>query len=262
MNQNALDVKSISFTFPKGKRVLDGISFSLKRGDIMTILGPNGSGKTTLLNCLLNNYLNYSGSINLFGKNIKSYSSKEYAANVAYVPQLTQLSFEYSVEDFVLMGINPHKNFFEQPSSEDYNLVHQKLVNLGISHLEKRLMGEISGGERQLAYVARALTQQPQIIIMDEPTSALDYSNQYKVIKILKMLNNEGYTVILTSHNPEYAFMLGGYVGMLYQNNRFSCGEVDKLMTDENLSALYGTSIKVKYIPDCESYVCVCVDKE
>lgn len=262
MNENALDVKSISFTFQKGKRVLDDISFSLKRGAIMTILGPNGSGKTTLLNCLLNNYLTYSGSINLFGKNIKNYSPKEYAANVAYVPQLTHLSFEYSVEDFVLMGINPHKSFFEQPSSEDYNLVHQSLVNLGISHLEKRMMGEVSGGERQLAYIARALTQQPQIIIMDEPTSALDYSNQYKVIKILKKLNNEGYTVILTSHNPEYAFMLGGYVGMLYRNNHFSCGEVDKLMTDENLSALYETCIKVKYIPDCESYVCVRVDKE
>lgn len=262
MNKNVIDVKSISFTFPKGKRVLDNISFSLKRGDIMTILGPNGSGKTTLLKCLLNNYLTYSGSINLFGKNIKSYSPKEYAANVAYVPQLTQLSFEYSVEDFVLMGINPHKNFFEQPSSEDYNLVHQNLVNLGISNLEKKLMGEVSGGERQLAYIARALTQRPQIIIMDEPTSALDYSNQYKVIKILKKLNKEGYTVILTSHNPEYALMLGGYVGMLYRNNYFSCGEATKLMTDKNLSTLYGSSIKVRYLQDCDAYVCVRVDKE
>lgn len=262
MSTNAIDVQSISFAFHKGKRVLDDISFSLKKGAIMTILGPNGSGKTTLLNCLLNNYLSYSGSIKLFEKNVKNYSSKEYAANVAYVPQLTQLSFEYSVEDFVLMGINPHKNFFQQPSSKDYELVHKNLFDLGISHLEKSLMGEVSGGERQLAYIARALTQKPQIIIMDEPTSALDYSNQYKVIKTLKKLNKEGYTVILTSHNPEYAFMLGGYVGMLYRNNRFCYGEVNKLMTDENLSALYETCIKIKYIPDCESYVCVRVDKE
>ena len=118
-------------------------------------------------------------------------------------------------------------------------------------------MGEISGGERQLAYIARALAQQPHIIIMDEPTSALDYSNQYKVIQMLKKLNHEGYTIILTSHNPEYAFMLGGYVGMIYRDRSFCFGLVDELMTDDNLSNLYGTDIKVKYLPEYNTRICI-----
>lgn len=262
MNAPALTADGVSFTFQKGKQVLNDVSFSLRCGEILTILGPNGSGKTTLLHCLLNNYLTYGGTIRLLGRDIKSYPAKEYAARVAYVPQLARLSFDYSVEEFVLMGVNPHKGFFQQPSPADYRLADQSLETLGILPLAQRRMGEISGGERQLAYIARALTQQPKIIIMDEPTSALDYSNQYKVIQILKRLNREGYTVILTSHNPEYAFMLGGYVGMLYKNDPFRFGTVDALMTDGNLTALYGTEIRVKYLPECAAYVCVRVGRE
>ena len=262
METLVLQSNMVSYAFNGGKKVLENVCFSLKRGEIMTILGPNGSGKTTLLNCLLNNYVSYSGEISLFGKNIKNFKPKEFAANIAYVPQLAHLSFDYSVEDFVLMGINPHKGFFQMPTSDDYQIAHSSMKTLGIEHLSNQLISEVSGGERQLAYIARALTQQPKIIIMDEPTSALDYSNQYKVIKILKKLHKEGYTVILTSHNPEYAFMLGGLVGMLYKNNTFQFGNVTCLMTEKNLTDLYDTRIKVKYLPDCSSYVCVRVDEE
>lgn len=160
------------------------------------------------------------------------------------------------------MGVNPHKSFFQQPSQADYRLARRSLETLGVLHLAERLIGEISGGERQLVYIARALTQQPRIIIMDEPTSALDYSNQYKVIKVLQKLNKEGYTVILTSHNPEYAFMLGGYVGMLFKNNNFRYGKVFDLMTEENLTTLYETPIKVKYLEEYSTYICVRVNDE
>lgn len=257
---SAITVSNLSFSYRKGKKILENVDFSIQQGDVLTILGPNGSGKTTLLNCLLTNNTKYHGSIRLLGRDLKTYQTKEYAASVAYVPQLARLNFEYTVEDFVLMGVNPHKSFFEQPGSRDYDIVYRSLELLGIRHLAPRLMGEISGGERQLAYIARALTQQPKIIIMDEPTSALDYSNQYKVIQILKQLNQEGYTVILTSHNPEYAFMLGGYVGMIYRNQPFRFGLVDALMTDDNLSALYGTDIRVKYLPEYHTQVCVRID--
>ena len=257
---SAIDVSDLSFTYRKGKRVLESVSFSIAQGDVLTILGPNGSGKTTLLNCLLMNNMQYSGKICLFGRDLRTYQTKEYASSVAYVPQLARLNFEYTVEDFVLMGINPHKSFFEQPQARDYAMVYKSLELLGIRNLSAQLMGEISGGERQLAYIARALTQQPKIIIMDEPTSALDYSNQYKVIQILKRLNQDGYTVILTSHNPEYAFMLGGYVGMIYRNERFQFGPAEELMNDDNLSKLYGTDIRVKYLPEYNTKICVRVD--
>lgn len=256
-NVSAIDVSGLSFTYRKGKCILSDVSFSIAQGDVLTILGPNGSGKTTLLNCLLLDHRRYSGQISLFGRDLRTYGTREYAANVAYVPQLARLNFEYTVEDFVLMGINPHKSFFEQPRERDYEAVRKSLELLGISSLSARLMGEISGGERQLAYIARALTQQPRVIIMDEPTSALDYNNQYKVIQMLKKLNRSGYTVILTSHNPEYAFMLGGYVGMIDREEGFRFGAVDELMNDENLSKLYGTDIRVKYLPEYHARICV-----
>ena len=199
----ALSVGKLSFSYKTKKTVLKNISFTVPLGDILTILGPNGSGKTTLLNCILRNIsgysltgLNcilrnisgYSGEIQVLGKLLQNYTTKEYAAAVAYVPQLSQLNFDYTVEEFTLMGCNPHKSFLAQPTEEDYALVAQSLRQLGIYELKDSLMGEISGGERQLVYIARAITQQPKLIIMDEPTSALDYSNQYKVIQMLKSL--------------------------------------------------------------------------
>lgn len=255
-------VSDLSFVYRKGKKVLEGISFSIEQGDMLTILGPNGSGKTTLLNCLLKNNMQYGGEIKLFGRDLKTYRTKEYASLVAYVPQLTRLNFEYTVEDFVVMGVNPHKSFFAQPHNDDYNMVNQCLDLLGIRHLSSRMMSEISGGERQLAYIARALVQQPKVIIMDEPTSALDYSNQHKVIQILKKLNQDGYTIILTSHNPEYAFMLGGYVGMIFRGAPFQFGAVDILMNDANLSKLYNANVKVKYIPEYDVKICVMVEEK
>lgn len=261
-NAPAFSVSNLSFMYHKGKRVLENIFFSLQQGDILTILGPNGAGKTTLLNCLLANNIKYSGRIDLFGRDLREYPVKEFASCVAYVPQLARLNFEYTVEEFVLMGINPHKSFFEQPNADDYRMVHWSLTLLEIDNLSKRMMSEISGGERQLAYIARALTQQPRIIIMDEPTSALDYSNQYKIIRILKKLNRDGYTVILTSHNPEYAFMLGGYVGMIYRDGKFRFGTVESLMSEKNLSDLYGTAIKVRYLPEYDTKICVRVEED
>ena len=257
----AFSVSDLSFTYSKKKKVLENVSFSIQQGDILTILGPNGAGKTTLLNCLLANNVRYRGKICLLGRDLREYKTKEFASCVAYVPQLARLNFEYTVEDFVLMGINPHKSFFEQPNADDYSRVHQSLSLLGIRNLSTQMMSEISGGERQLAYIARALTQQPRIIIMDEPTSALDYSNQYKIICILKKLNQDGYTVILTSHNPEYAFMLGGYVGMIYRDGQFKFGNVKSLMKEEELSNLYGTAIKVRYLPEYDTQICVRVEE-
>ncbi|MCC2128779.1 ABC transporter ATP-binding protein [Oscillospiraceae bacterium CLA-AA-H272] len=256
----ALSVGKLSFSYKTKKTVLKNISFTVPLGDVLTILGPNGSGKTTLLNCILRNISGYSGEIQVLGKLLQNYTTKEYAAAVAYVPQLSQLNFDYTVEEFTLMGCNPHKSFLAQPTEEDYALVAQSLRQLGIYELKDSLMGEISGGERQLVYIARAITQQPKLIIMDEPTSALDYSNQYKVIQMLKSLNQNGYSIILTSHNPEYAYMLGGHVAMLYKGEKFLHGKVSELMTEENLTEMYGTEIKVRYLPEFDTNICIRTD--
>lgn len=257
MNVPAVEVEALSFTYHRDSHVLRNVSFSLAQGQAMTILGPNGAGKTTLLNCILRNAGNYQGEIRLFGKRIQQYSTREFAATAAYVPQLTHLSFDYSVAEFVLMGTNPHHRLFDLPNERDYEVTRQCLEDLGIRHLEHRYMGEISGGERQLAYIARALAQQPKIIIMDEPTSALDYSNQFKVIQILKGLTAKGFSVMLTSHNPDYAFMLSGMVGMLYRDGSFDFGPVKARMTDQNLSQMYGTPIRVYELESLHTSICV-----
>jgi len=256
----ALSVEKLSFSYKTKKTILKNITFSVPKGDVLTILGPNGSGKTTLLNCILRNLSGYDGKIQVLGQPLQKYSTKEYAAVVAYVPQLSQLNFDYTVEEFTLMGCNPHKSFLAQPTEDDYALVAQSLKQLGIFELKDSLMGEISGGERQLVYIARAITQQPELIIMDEPTSALDYSNQYKVIQMLKSLNQNGYSIILTSHNPEYAYMLGGHVAMLYKGEKFLYGRVNELMTEENLTEMYGTDIKVRYLTEFDINICVRID--
>lgn len=256
-NAAALSVKHLSFSYKTKNTILKDITFTVPQGDVLTILGPNGSGKTTLLNCILRNLSGYAGEIQVLGQPLQKYSTKEYAAVVAYVPQLSQLNFDYTVEEFTLMGCNPHKSFLEQPTEDDYSLVAQSLKQLGIYELKDSLMGEISGGERQLVYIARAITQQPRLIIMDEPTSALDYSNQYKVIQMLKSLNRNGYSIILTSHNPEYAYMLGGHVAMLYKGEKFLHGKVRELMTEENLTEMYGTGIKVRYLPEFDTNICI-----
>lgn len=260
MSKFAIEINKLSFSYAKKDTILKNISFSLEPGGVLTILGPNGSGKTTLLNCILKNVTTYDGNITLFGKDLTQYSSKEFASKVAYVPQLSQLNFDYTVEEFVLMGCNPHKQFFAQPTSEDYRIVEQNLRRLDLFDKKNNIMRQISGGERQLAYIARALTQEPQMIIMDEPTSALDYSNQYKVIKILKSLSGQGYTVVLTSHNPEYAYMLDGHVAMLYKGAKFLYGTVEEMMTEYNLSDMYKTKIKVKYVPEYDMHMCIRID--
>lgn len=258
----ALEVENLSFTYRRDRHVLYNISFSLEQGNSMTILGPNGAGKTTLLNCILRNADNYQGEIKLFGKRIQQYTNREFAATAAYVPQLTQLSFDYTVEEFVLMGTNPQHRLFDLPDERDYERTWQCLESLGVGHLKNRYMGEISGGERQLAYIARALAQQPRIIVMDEPTSALDYSNQFKVIQILKDLTRRGYSVVLTSHNPDYAFMLGGKVGMLFRDGSFEFGPVKAHMTDQRLSRMYGTPIKVYEMEALQTSICVRLNEE
>lgn len=256
----AIEMRNVTFSYKNKKTILRNINLSVKQSNILTILGPNGVGKTTLLNCILRNVLDFSGNINLFGKDIKQFSPKEYASIIAYVPQFSQLSFDYTVEEFVLMGCTPRKTFFAQPQLNDYNIVYKSLTELGINNLRYCHMTEISGGERQLVYFARALVQQPKIIVLDEPTSSLDYSNQYKLLNNLKYLNTLGYTIILTSHNPEYAFMLGGDVAMLFKEGDFIYGCVEELMTEEHLTEMYKIDIKVKYISEYDSYICIRVD--
>lgn len=254
---SVLKVENLTFSYDKTQELLKDVSFDIGAGSILTVLGQNGAGKTTLLNCILGNINKYGGEIYLNDKNIKQYSNKEIASNVAYVPQLSDISFDYTVEEFVLMGCNPGMGYFSQPNKDCYQTVEDKLLQLGISHLKDRHLQNISGGEKQLVYIARALAQNPKVIVMDEPTSALDYGNSRKILDLLLTLKQSGYAIILTCHNPEYPFILNDKTIAIYKNGGYLFGNTTEILTQETLTKLYGVAIQPLYLDEFNKWICI-----
>ncbi len=253
----AIDVQGLSYSYDKGKTLLDNISFSINEQSIVTVLGKNGVGKTTLLNCLLGLIKNYTGAIHVFGKDLKQYSRKELAQVVGLVPQLSQTSFDYTVEEFVLMGCASKIGYFSIPDKTAKNHVSEVLSTLGIQKLQHRLINSLSGGERQLVLIARTLMQEPKIIVMDEPTSALDFGNSIAITDLIVELRNKGYTIILTCHNPDFPFVFHEYTIAMFPDHNLSFGMSEDILSDETLSKLYEVEIKRVLLPEENKYVCV-----
>lgn len=203
-----IKVKNLSFGYLKNRLVLDDISLEFEKGRIIALIGRNGSGKSTFLDCLLG-VNDYEGEIFVCDSNIKELSDKEYARHVSFIPQSAQINIDYSIRDFISFGRNPYLKLGQTPSKKDFDLVTNNAKKCGIADLLDQDINKISGGERQLAFIARALTQETPIIIMDEPTSALDFGNQQKLFKTMKELAKEGKTIIFTTHNPNHLVNLG-----------------------------------------------------
>lgn len=251
------EIKAVSFFYEENREILDSISFSIKKGQIICILGPNGVGKTTLLNCIANLITPTKGEIILEGKAIREMTPKEIAANIGFVPQLIVPTFSYEVLSYVVTGCAPRIGTFEKPKKKHYEIAQGAIAEMGITHIAHKYYTNISGGERQLASIARALTQKPKIILMDEPTAHLDYGNQIKVLKIIKKLANDGYSAVITTHNPDHALLLGGKVVALAQDRSFVFGDSRQVITKEFLSALYGTDLHLYHISDIGRDVCI-----
>ena len=253
----ALEINNLSYQYEKSKKLLKNVSFKIPEQSIVTILGKNGTGKTTLLNCILGFVEDYYGTIIFFGKVQTEYSRKSLAQIVGLVPQLSQVSFDYTVEEFVLMGCNPALSYFSIPGKTMYSRVDEALKTLEITHLRNRRVNSLSGGERQLASIARTLAQHPKIIILDDPTSAVDFGNSMKITDLLIKLRNDGFTIILTCHNPDYPFLFHGYTVAMLPDSKIVFGKSEEILTDQVLSKLYGVQIKRVYLPECAQYVCV-----
>jgi iron complex transport system ATP-binding protein len=155
------------------------------------------------------------------------------------------------------MGCNPSVSYFAVPGKEGYQAVDEALATLEISNLRNRHVNSLSGGERQLVYIARTLAQRPRIIILDEPTSALDFGNSIRITDLLIKLRDEGYTIILTCHDPDFPFLFHGHTIAMLPNYEVLFGESDNILTDEVLSQLYGLPIKRVYLSETQQYVCV-----
>jgi len=225
-------IKIENATFKRSDKIIfKDYSFDIEQADIIAILGPNGRGKTTLLKTILNLLPLTKGNISI-------------DAQIAYVPQNSQLIFDFTVLDVVLMGRVKHLKFFSNPSKKDYNLAYESLEILNIKEFADRNFSELSGGEKQLVLIARAIVSQCNFLVLDEPASALDFSNQKKVLNKLKFLNlKQKMTILYSTHYPQHAFYLSNKVLLMFENN-YLFDETEKLMTEKILSKLYGMDIK------------------
>jgi len=227
------------------KKVVENISLCVKSGEILCLLGPNGVGKTTFFKSILGFLKLLDGEILLNDESIKKWSKVKLARVIGYVPQAHTPPFPFTVIDVVTMGRTAHLGMFASPSNEDRQIAEEALETMCISFLKDRIYTEISGGERQMVLIARALTQNPEILIMDEPTANLDFGNQIRVLEQINRLSKNGLGVIMTSHFPDHAFLCSTKVALMQRGNVFKVGSVDEIVTEENLKSAYGIDVKI-----------------
>ena len=239
-----LEVGALSFGFP-GRTIGRDVSFSLGAGEVLCVLGPNGGGKTTLFRTILGLLTRHGGSITLEGSALASLSRAEIARRVGYVPQGHSAYFAYTVREFVLMGRTAHLGVFASPAKKDFAVADQALESLGIAHLADKPVTEISGGERQLALVARALAQEPKLLVLDEPTANLDFGNQVRVLQRIGALAGSGIAILFSSHDPDHAFLCARRALLLAEGRVLEIGTPREVIRADTLERMYGVSVKV-----------------
>ena len=211
----------------------------------MCVLGPNGSGKTTLLRTLLGLLPPHSGQILFHQKSLFSLSRAEIARTAGYVPQAHQPYFAYSVRDMVLMGRSAHLGTFSMPGAHDREVAARVLESLGIAPLAERPVTEISAGERQLALVARALAQEPRLLVMDEPTASLDFGNQVRVLERIAALAAGGISILFSTHDPDHAFVAAQRALLLAEGRVLALGTPREVIRADTLERLYHVAVQV-----------------
>lgn len=241
----ALQVEGLNYVF-QGKQALHNISLTAERGDLTFVIGPNGAGKSTLFRCILNILTDFSGQIRVGGKDIRSMSARERAEQIAYIPQIHRPTFGYSVLDTVLMGMARQIPVFSRPGESQIRQAEEALDRIGVLHMRDRDFSKLSGGEQQLVLIARAIAQKAKILIMDEPTSALDFGNQLRVLRQVQALSRAGYTVLLSTHNPQQAMNYAGKVLAMSQGEVKAYGPPEKILTPQLIRELFG--VEVRYI--------------
>jgi iron complex transport system ATP-binding protein len=226
----------------RGRTVVHNVNLSINAGQVLVLLGPNGSGKTTLFRTLMGLQRPVSGRIELAGKALSGWSRQEVARYIGYVPQSQPATLAYSVFDLVLMGRASRVGLFDAPGKQDRDIAWACIERLGIAHLAERLQTEISGGERQLALIARALTQEPKVLVMDEPTASLDFGNQIRILACIEALRDQGMGILMTTHQPEHALRVANQLALLRGGQLEGPGDVAVLATASSLASLYGVS--------------------
>jgi iron complex transport system ATP-binding protein len=232
------------------KPVFLGLDLEVLKDEVTCILGANGCGKTTLLRCLNGSMRLNRGKIHLGNIDIYSMRTDEVARKIGFVFQEHTAPFPFSVLEVVRMGRAPHLKLFAMPSAQDTEIAGEKLNLVGMYHLKNKPYTQISGGERQLVLIARALAQEPEVILMDEPTSHLDFRNQTIVLQIVNKLAERGMAILMTSHLPDHALLFSSRVVLMKSGRFIVSGKPAEVMTEESLKEIYGIEVKMVNISD------------
>ncbi|TAD87430.1 MAG: ABC transporter ATP-binding protein [Alphaproteobacteria bacterium] len=234
----------------RGRMIGRDVSFEVPAGTVLALLGPNGSGKTTLLKTVLGLLPALGGRVLVTDRPLTHFRPAERARRLAYVPQSAATAFAFTALTIVLMGRTAHAGPFSRPSTGDHTLAHQTLDRLGIAHLADRAITTLSGGERQLVMLARALVQQPKAIILDEPTASLDFGNQGQVMRQIRQLAQDGLAVLFTTHDPNQALAVADHVLLLRDGQSLAQGTPASTLTTARLEALYRSPVRLLSTPD------------
>ncbi len=242
----SIEVKNLKFSY-RESLVLKGLSFNIKKGEFVSIIGPNGSGKSTLLKTLNNLYKPNSGDILIEGKNVEDYSKRDLAKIVGFVPQDTTIDYEFTVEDIIMMGRHPYKGRFQKEDKIDYKIVNDVMEMTNTLKFKDSLITEISGGERQRVIIAKALAQNPSIILLDEPTSHLDINHQIELLNLLRTLNKEkGTTIVLVIHDINLAARFSDDIILLNEGEIIGIGNPEDVITAKNIEKAYNLDVAIE----------------
>jgi len=250
-----VEVRDLLFRYDGGFE-LSVDSLDAEEGEVVALLGPNGSGKTTLLLCIAGILRPARGIVRVAGREISKLSRREIAELIGLVPQEHHPTFPYAVLDFVVMGRAAYVGLFASPGEGDYKAAERALEAVGMSHLANRPYTQVSGGERRLVLVARALAQEPRLLLLDEPTAYLDFKNQIKVLSVVKKLvEREGLAALVTLHDPTLAASFSNRVVLMDSGRVVASGPPEEVVTADRLEEVYGVPVRIVRIGGASAIV-------
>ncbi len=247
---NSISVHDLTFSYPGGTAVFSGVTLSVEEGSVTSLLGPNGTGKSTLLKCMAGLISPSHGSVLLDGQEIAGMQPHEIARRVGFVPQSQVSAFPFLVRDIVLMGRASHLGLFATPSAADEAIATEALERVGISHLAERPCTGISGGEWQLALIARAIAQRPGVLLLDEPTSHLDLGNQMRVLEVIRGLAGDGMTIVVATHFPDHVLLTSSRVAILKDRQILAAGSPEDVISEGSMRRAYGLDVRILHLDE------------